>query len=187
MRCSYSRAYLTNCAVPGTAKTLLVYHAGHPAPGGDFRQTAPGGDAPRYCSHAYETNCLGRRHGEVLRAYLPDTVLIVTRPPDRPRAVISFSCIPDTLPRVAINTILLSNIPDTLLLRTAILREYTRDTLPRAAIPDELHRAIHRNCSHAFQTHSLRQRYRMPLVVYSCPRAVERSYSGTQSERHGAR
>ena len=65
-RCSYSRSYLTNCAVLGTA-ILSVYHTGHPAPVGDTRQTAPGaihrdtahihtrhtapdGDTVRYCA-----------------------------------------------------------------------------------------------------------------------------------------
>ena len=121
----------------GTAR--VQYRA--PCPWGETGQTTPGGDTSRYYSHAYQTHCPERRHGEVLRAYLPDTVLIVTRPTDRPRAVIVLSCIPDTLPQAVINTILLSSILDTLLW-TVILREYTRNTLLRAAIPDELPRAV---------------------------------------------
>ena len=125
--------------MPRTA-ILRVYHTRHLAPGGDIGQTAPGGYAPRYFSRAYQTQFPGRRHGEVLRAYLPDTVLIVTRPLDQLRAVIFRSFIPDTLPRAAMKTILLSSIPDTLL-RTVILRDYTRDTLPLTTIPVELPRA----------------------------------------------
>ena len=119
-----------------------------PYPWWRYRTNCSGEDTSRYCSHAYQTHCPGRRHDEVLRAYLPNSVLIVTRPPPRPRAVILLSCIPHTLSRMAIVTIPISRIPGTLLWM-AILREYTRDTLPRAVIPDELPRAaIHIETAH---------------------------------------
>ena len=106
-RCSCSRAYLPNCTVPRTA-ILRAYHTGHPAPSGDAKQTAAGGDTPRYCSHEYQTHYSGQQQDEVLRAHMPDTVvLIVRRPPERPWAMILLLCMPDTLPQVAINKILL--------------------------------------------------------------------------------
>ena len=94
---------LTNCALPRTV-TLNVYNTEHPASGGDSGRIVPGGETPTYFSRRHQTHCPWRRHSEVLRAYLPENVSIVTRPPDRPRAVILLSCIPDTLSRAAINT-----------------------------------------------------------------------------------
>ena len=66
--------------------------------------------------------------------------------------------------------------------------EFARDTLPQAAIPDDCPgRRCTSNCSRPNQTPSPGRRYRVPPLVYPCPRAVELSYSGTQSERHGMR
>ena len=60
-RGSYSRSYLTSCAVPGTA-ILREYHTGHPAPGGDTGRTALGGDTHWNCPRAYPTHNPGRRY-----------------------------------------------------------------------------------------------------------------------------
>ena len=105
----------------------------------------------------------------------------------RPRAVLLLTCIPDKL----------RDAPDGNTARVTCWtpypwrryrthcpgRRYTKILL--TCIPDTLPRAaIHIEIAH-MQTR--RSRYRVPPLVYPCPRDVERSQSETQSERHEAR